>query len=175
MPSCTELHVNLFSVNKLVSSGLRVQFNINECIIRTSDGHPVAIAPQEGNLYHLHVVKVHGMDAVNLMQSNRGDGGLQLCHRHLGHLNEKGVRALRSIVTGIDLTQVFCPSPLVCETCIGSKQHRLPFPTERAKRATKPSKIVHSDVCGPMLTTSMGGAKYFVTFIDDFSRKVLLC
>ncbi len=39
-------------------------------------------------------------------------------------------------------------------------------------RATKPLEIVHSDVCGPMKTTSLGGARYFVMYIDDFSRKV---
>ena len=31
---------------------------------------------------------------------------------------------------------------------------------------------MHSDVCGPMPIMSMGGAMYFVTFIDDFSQKV---
>ena len=75
---------------------------------------------------------------------------------------------------GIDLFQVYCPSPLVCEACIERKQHQLSFPTERTRRATNPLEIVHSDVCGPMRTTSMGGAKYFVTFIDNFSRKVWL-
>ncbi len=39
-------------------------------------------------------------------------------------------------------------------------------------RATKPLEIVHSDVCSPMTSTSLGGARYFVTYIDDFSRKV---
>ncbi|OAE20919.1 hypothetical protein AXG93_3256s1660 [Marchantia polymorpha subsp. ruderalis] len=151
-----------------------VQFNINECIIRTSDGHHVAIAPRECNLYHFHVAKVHGMDAVKLVQSNGGDGGLQLWHRRLGHLDEKGVRALRCMVAGIDLIQVSCTSPLVCEACIEVKQHRFSFPTERARRITKPLEIVHYDVCGPMPTTSMGGAKYFVTFIDDFLKKVWL-
>ena len=29
---------------------------------------------------------------------------------------------------------------------------------------------MHSDVCGPMHTESLGGYKYFVTFIDDYSR-----
>ncbi len=39
-------------------------------------------------------------------------------------------------------------------------------------RATKPLEITHSNVCGPMRTTSLGGARYFVTYIDDLSRKV---
>ena len=39
-------------------------------------------------------------------------------------------------------------------------------------RKSEPLALVHSDVCGPMPTLSMGGASYFVTFIDDFSRKV---
>ena len=31
--------------------------------------------------------------------------------------------------------------------------------------------LVHSDVCGPMSTKSLRGYEYYVTFIDDFSRK----
>ena len=32
--------------------------------------------------------------------------------------------------------------------------------------------LVYSDVCGPMEVESLGGKKFFVTFIDDASRKV---
>ena len=32
--------------------------------------------------------------------------------------------------------------------------------------------MVYSDICGPMEVESMGGNKYFITFIDDVSRKV---
>ena len=31
--------------------------------------------------------------------------------------------------------------------------------------------IIHSDVCGPMTATSLSGYVYYVSFIDDFSRK----
>ena len=34
-----------------------------------------------------------------------------------------------------------------------------------------PLEIVHFDICGPMQTSSIGGYKYFLTFIDDYSRK----
>ena len=32
-------------------------------------------------------------------------------------------------------------------------------------------EIVHSDVCGPMSSSSLSGYVYYVSFIDDFSRK----
>nr|GFC56948.1 putative ribonuclease H-like domain-containing protein [Tanacetum cinerariifolium] len=32
--------------------------------------------------------------------------------------------------------------------------------------------LVHSDVCGPMKTKTLGGCSYFVTFNNDHSRKV---
>jgi len=31
--------------------------------------------------------------------------------------------------------------------------------------------LIHSDICGPMSTRALSGGKYFVTFIDDHSRK----
>jgi transposase InsO family protein len=32
--------------------------------------------------------------------------------------------------------------------------------------------LVHADVCGPMNMTSITGARYFLLFVDDFSRKM---
>lgn len=32
-------------------------------------------------------------------------------------------------------------------------------------------QLIHSSICGPMSTRSLGGYLYFVTFIDDHSRK----
>lgn len=56
-----------------------------------------------------------------------------------------------------------------CEVCCRGKKARLPFPKE-GSRARKLLEVIHSDVCGPIETTSLGGAKYFITFTDDFSR-----
>ena len=30
--------------------------------------------------------------------------------------------------------------------------------------------IIHSDICGPMQTTSLSGYSYYASFIDDYSR-----
>lgn len=58
-----------------------------------------------------------------------------------------------------------------CESCIMAKQHRESFPVGRSNKARVPLELVHTDICGPMQTPSLGGSLYFLTFIDDFSRK----
>ena len=74
---------------------------------------------------------------------------------------------------GMDLPQPrVAPSSFVCEGCIEGKQQPLPFPVDKATCATKPLKLVHSDICSPTETTSIGAVKYFVSFIDDFSSKI---
>jgi len=58
----------------------------------------------------------------------------------------------------------------VCEGCILGKMQRAKFPKDGSIRATSKLQLVHSDVCGPMQTPSLGNYLYFVTFIDDYSR-----
>ena len=50
------------------------------------------------------------------------------------------------------------------------KFNRLPFPKKIDHGAEQLLGIIHSDVCGPFSVQSIGGSRYFVTFIDDFSR-----
>ena len=54
--------------------------------------------------------------------------------------------------------------------CAKGKSIKIQFPKSDTK--TKGIlELVHSDVCGPMLSTSLSGYVYYVTFIDDYSRK----
>ena len=52
------------------------------------------------------------------------------------------------------------------------KSHRAPFKAVGEVQSKKGLELVHSDVGGPMKTESLGGARYFVTFIDEYSRCV---
>jgi transposase InsO family protein len=51
------------------------------------------------------------------------------------------------------------------------KQSRLSLTSGTSRRAKAPLQLVHTDICGPLDPISFGGNKYFITFIDDFSRK----
>jgi len=53
------------------------------------------------------------------------------------------------------------------------KNTRKPF-TSSDTRSKEILDLIHSDVCGPMSNKSLGGHQYYVTFIDDHSRKTWL-
>lgn len=38
------------------------------------------------------------------------------------------------------------------------------------RRSNHRLELIHSDLCGPMEQRSIGGSRYFLTFIDDYSR-----
>ena len=54
--------------------------------------------------------------------------------------------------------------------CAEGKHHKNHFPTSGSKRTKEPLDLVHSDVCGKVNAKSLGGAEYFLMFIDDFTH-----
>ncbi len=59
------------------------------------------------------------------------------------------------------------------EGCMYGKQHKEPFSTKGALRANVAWHFIYFDVCGPMKIPCSKGAKYLITFIDDYSEKTL--
>jgi hypothetical protein len=156
---------SLIFVSKLISEGLKVEFDKDGCKVNNAHGTVVAEARREKNLYLLNV-NVRKKSANVAKSSNERT---TLWHQRLGHLNMASLTKLEKMVNGMNLKEV--PLHHVCEACIEGKHQRTSFPKDEATSVSKILELVHSDVCGPMKTTSRGGARYFVTFIDDFSRK----
>ena len=61
-------------------------------------------------------------------------------------------------------------SSLNCESCQYAKLHRVHLCPKVNKRASAPFELIHYDIWGPCPVLSPIGFKYFVTFLDDFSR-----
>ena len=59
-----------------------------------------------------------------------------------------------------------------CAHCLEGKHTRVSFKTHSHTRKASMLDLVYSDVCGLMKTKTLGGSLYFVTFIDDHSRKI---
>jgi transposase InsO family protein len=69
----------------------------------------------------------------------------------------------------IGLPQVSCRDG-VCVGCVLGKHHRDSFEKRASWHTLSFLHIVHNDLCGPLSTLSFFGCKYFLTFIDDFSK-----
>ncbi|CAM8996453.1 unnamed protein product [Rhodiola kirilowii] len=83
-------------------------------------------------------------------------------HCRLGHPSLSVLRKL--------CPQFLSLSSLDCDSCRFAKHHRLSSSPRVNHRASTPFELVHSDVWGPCPVPSVPGFRYFVTFVDDFSR-----
>ena len=104
---------------------------------------------------------------VNIAQR---DSSIELWHKRLGHMSEKGLHSLarKDFLPGLK-GMTLRP----CVDCLAGKQHKIAFRTSTVPhRAKNILDLVHTNVCS-MTESSLSGALYFVTFIDDHSRKVL--
>ena len=89
-----------------------------------------------------------------------------LWHRRLGHPSSIVVRKI------ISENKLPCVSndenKFVCDACQKGKSHQLPYP--QSMSGSKFSlALIFSDVWGPAVET-VGRKKYYVSFIDDFSK-----
>jgi hypothetical protein len=57
-----------------------------------------------------------------------------------------------------------------CDGCALGKMRRDEFLSNPNKKKRDVLDLVHTDVSGPMQTRSLGGAFYFLLFIDDCTR-----
>ncbi|RDX88618.1 hypothetical protein CR513_29764, partial [Mucuna pruriens] len=103
-------------------------------------------------------------DSVNAM-----DMEASLWHRRLSHISEKGLTCLakKDMLPGLKNAELE-----KCSHCMAGKQTRVSFKKHHPLRKSELLELVHSDVCGPLKVKSFSGALYFVTFIDDCSRKL---
>ena len=94
-----------------------------------------------------------------------------LWHMRYGHLNFKDLNLIhaKDIVTG--LPQVRIPKS-VCDHCMISKQTRASFSNYTPTRTNDLLHVVYYDVCGPFEVPSLAGNRFFVSFVDEFSRKM---
>ena len=92
-----------------------------------------------------------------------------LWHSRLGHLSFHKLKEMSRKKTVDGLPTVNVPNKL-CASCIAGKHHRKPFPKSSTFRASEPLELIHMDICGPISPPTLGGSRYFLLIIDDYSR-----
>ena len=159
-----EISENLLSVGQMLDKNYSLNFSNKTCTIYDPQGCQILqvamrdksfVVDLETNMHEAFSAKV--------------DIESKLWHKRLGHFNYSSLKSMHTQQLTQDMPVVNVVED-VCEACQFGKQQRLPFPSDSTWRATEKLQLIHTDVCGPMSEMSLNGSKYFLIFIDDFSR-----
>lgn len=157
---------NLISVSRLVPYGYAFQFMDSYFkLLYKSD--VIGTGDLYNGLYQISLDNSHNALNVSNKRCMMNDNSSMLWHRRLGHISIERIKRLvkEGVLNALDFTDF-----QTCVDCIKGKQTNIS--KKGAKRSTELLEIIHTDICSPDI--DVHGQKYFITFIDDFSRYMYL-
>ena len=158
------LKKNLISLGSLEDEGYT--FKSGNKILKIMKGSLIVMkGPKRNGLYYLEGRTEIPFDSSLLAVSK---DKTELWHNRMGHIGFKGLKSLsnQKLLGKDDIeTMEFC------ETCVLGKSHKVSFEAS-SHRTSRPLDYVHADLWGPEKHSTFGGSKYFLSLVDDYSRKV---
>jgi transposase InsO family protein len=126
-------------------------------------GQIVGTARKVGRLFEL--TSLHFPSSSVSAPVIAASASIELWHSRLGHVSLPRIQTLvsRGLLGSVS------SSPFDCMSCQLGKQPALPFNNSESI-ASATFDLIHSDVWGPSPVPTVGGSRYFVIFVNDFSR-----
>ena len=170
----------LLSVRRLCEGGRKMVFTSDGCVLQDIDGGIVAKGCVTSN--GLYQFSVGTQEATHLVNDSHDNVSTTRCkdptlwHHRLGHRNFRDIELLAGGLAKGMMTSSRALTPSdrrrCCSTCEIAKARKQPFPASSEPRTKEVLSLVVSDVCGKMQVPSLGGAEYFVVFVDVASEKI---
>jgi len=164
---------NLVYVGQMVEQGLQVTFNPNGCFMEDmkNQGKLIAKGERNGQMFTLDVnmLKVNSM----LFTHGKRAGDIGIWHKQVGHVNLQRLKLMdkQNLVGGLPKFGTEEVMSKVYEACKLGKQTRHPFLVQTTHVSSKPLEMIHSDVWTTK-TESIRRCRYYMSFIDDHTKKV---
>ncbi|KAE8666818.1 hypothetical protein F3Y22_tig00112491pilonHSYRG00346 [Hibiscus syriacus] len=157
-----EINQNLLSVGQLLEIGYKVVFEDRMCSIKDSSGSDMFKVNMKGKSFSLNMMETEQAAMMSSVTTT------ELWHKKIGHFNHTVLLYMRrkNLARGIPPLDDHLIS---CKACRFGKQTRLPFSNATSRARTK-LQLIHTDIGGATPELSLKGSKYYILFIDDFSR-----
>ena len=95
---------------------------------------------------------------------------LELWHQRFGHANYKQVAKVSKLDAVVGLPKFGKIEKNVCGLCQLGKQTKSTHPKVNVVATSHPLELLYVDLMGLTRTESMGGKRYIMVVVDDFSR-----
>ena len=170
-----DLKYNLLSVSHMENLGMKIEFSNGFCNIMRGN-KVIAQGIRKDGLYLLDTFVNESSSSLSYPSGSKASkpsaflSDLKLWHARLAHVHTDGIKSMvkNKVVDGIHAS--LKQDVGICESCVYGKSSRAAIPKQGGDRSKHVLDLVHSDVMGPMQVQSLGGSRYFITFIDDHSR-----
>ncbi|CAL8167989.1 unnamed protein product [Prunus armeniaca] len=162
-----DMKKNLISLGTLESKGLKI--TMDSGVLKAVYGTRVVMKGiRLNNLYFLSGSTIIGRSVVTKATYADITDTTRLWHMRIGHAGEKALQGLvkQGLLKGVKACKLE-----FCEHCVLGKQTRVKFGTA-IHHTNDILDYVHTDVWGHSKNASWGGSHYFVSFVNDFSRRV---
>jgi transposase InsO family protein len=141
--------------------------NIDVSVFRRSDGSLAFKGVLYNKLYLVDFSKENAdLDACLIVKTNMD----WHWHRRLAHVGMKNLHTLLKGEHVLGLTDVCFEKDRPCAACQAGKQVGNTHHSKNAMTTSRPLELLHMDLFGPVDYLSIGGSKYGLVIIDDFSR-----
>jgi hypothetical protein len=159
---------NLISQGMLDDRGLEIQ--TVRGVSKIFDGEDLLLqAHKVGKLYFITTTSSESISDLNSKYQaelkKASLATLETWHNRFGHLSEDALLKIPCIAESVKSR-----SRNDCDVCIMGKKKKESYPKEGDSETSRALERIHSDVAGPISPQSLGGRKYYVTFLDDFTN-----
>ncbi|KAI0998119.1 hypothetical protein K3495_g10069 [Podosphaera aphanis] len=157
---------DVFYVRELKGGNLisESQLELNGCKIISGYGRRKVFTG--GKEWILGILDSSGQYAIQENSRNTSFASYLHAHKCFGHPSQTAMENSKKLYPNIISNQ---PAGFHCPFCQLSKStHRSEKSSQ--KRAKYPQGITHSDLSGKFSVESFGGKRYYIIFIDDYSR-----
>ncbi|GJT20942.1 putative ribonuclease H-like domain-containing protein [Tanacetum coccineum] len=176
-----ELKFNLFSVSQMCDKKNYVLFTDTECLVlslnfKLPDENQILLKiPRKDNMYSFDMKNIVPKESLTCLVAKTTLDESMLWHRRLSHIDFKNINKLvkDNLVRGLP-TKRF-ENDQTCVACLKGKQHRASCKSKVLNPITKPLFMLHMDLFGPTIMSSLMHKKYCLVVTDDykFKNKVL--
>jgi histone deacetylase 1/2 len=153
-----EIRKNLLSIHQFcVDNNVYFEFHSFYFLVKDYSGKVLHRGYLHDGLYQF----THKSSLPQALSSVRSEW-----HRRLGHASNP---VLNKVLTSLSFPVEKNKTSHVCPECQMAKSHSLPFKKSNSV-SLHPLDLIFTDVWGPASVLSTSGAKYYVSFLDDYSK-----
>jgi hypothetical protein len=162
------LDYNLLSVSQLCKMGYNCLFtDVDVTVFRRSDDSIAFKGVLYGQLYLVDFNDNNAkLDTFLIAKTNMG----WLYHRRLAHVGMKNLHKLLKGEHILGPTNVHFGKDRICGACQAGKQVGIHHPHKNIMTTDWSLELLHMDLFGLITYISIGGSKYCLVIVDDYSR-----